>query len=292
MQRADNPRFSVRAAFKSESGVVDASDGRYATKAGRETMKAPKTCAEANYWKPPVKSNNKVRTVVPPKQNRRMVEAELIDTTSDDPAGTNRAYWRSKNVVANQPINRPGRRMLLQGQEARKNADDARARIKQAQARSGVVQASNVQQKLQARASQAAANGETSFTMDVPVGAVEDGEEIIVEVDGEEEEVEVVEVKAVVRPTHPKLRQDPNPEERRFRGRQLQVDESTKTNRDYWKSKNVVSQKPAVQKQHKVSGSAQHEIPQPNLRVNPHTNIAAVAQPPLPRPSRFAPKNE
>jgi len=102
-QQIMQPRFSVRSSFKGNQ--IDASDGRYATKAGQNKLAQPssKQCYAAN----------------DAAQPKKPVQGQLRDVTKKTQTREERAYLMSKTVVASgEPAGPADRRRMLLAKRA------------------------------------------------------------------------------------------------------------------------------------------------------------------------------
>lgn len=79
------PRFSVRNAFN--DGLIDVSDGRFATESARKRAERPNTCSEQTYD----------------------VNAAYVDRTDRTPTDQDRKYWKDKKSVVGNEVNRKPR---------------------------------------------------------------------------------------------------------------------------------------------------------------------------------------
>lgn len=100
---AFHPRFSVRNSF--DQNLVDVSSGRYASEAGRQLQKQPKTknCYDTTS-KPVVMAQSRpmrnVRAARPNVQARQNQNSDRRDVTPKQPSRQDRQYWQSKDLVA------------------------------------------------------------------------------------------------------------------------------------------------------------------------------------------------
>lgn len=243
-----HPRFSVKSSFKGNE--IDVSDGRYATKAGKQALNAPKsqTCYAG---KTPTPVSQPQARAVPQQgqypvaagRGQRVVGGGLIDATRTDPTDQDRKYWKGKTVVAEpQRPQRPQRQQRPVRVPVQAQPIDRQALLKQAE-REIQIQKDQCQRRTAPQyeiSLPAEAMNQEEFILELPEGVDLDNVVINVAAPTPVEEQEMINIRRKTDPR--KLAQVPREDKRDIPARRAVAQPAQKVARP-----NITIPKPAVQ---------------------------------------------